>query len=1743
MNVRTPQFHLRKRVYFVVFALILLTSGSFVVDAFKYDDLKNGLARSFQSVSHANTASLSSVFSFFKNIFGEEERSSVAVINPATTSKQKPNPISVSSSTSVSYAVTADTTSSNPVYITQNVPAITYTPSVTQAEFDYRINELQNKFSDRLLRQTDTIYTSRSKALEKLSNTELVNATLSASALSNSTLTDTIFKGLASFLGDVYVMGNVGIGTTTPEYALDVNGTARFSSLVTGGQTIGGDFSVTGVTNLATTTISGGLTVIGNTQITSGGQLTVGDKIIAPGEIGLGTSSPAAKLAIQSTNPNQTALLVVGNSSQVSPLMDMTDSSGNNFFHISADGKVGVGTSTQNSKFSVDGDIDITSSLKINGTSVFSRDALQNLNIGVSNSFPGGSGNIIVGNNNISTSTWAKNAVFGSENRVSSDLGVAIGFENVVSSYFGTALGLGNTASGAESTAVGRLNTTGGMGSSAFGFQSSAPGYAATALGVRSVAAGSNSVALGGGAWDNVSTLGEWSFGGGSNILVSGNHSTALGRSIRIGNPMRSFSVSSGGTSITLSGGNYTSEFLNNSTVIFTGSNNHQNSLSVTKTISNVAYNSGSNSTTFSISSPIDTTTVSGRVTSQTSVMYSTAVGYNNIITASSSTVFGNGITNAVTNSTMIGPSDTAKLTILFSGNVGIGTTTPNAKLEIDAAASGIGQIIKANATTPGDLTQWQGSTGAVLASINKDGEFSVTGSRTTTINKFGVVQISSGGLFKVTGQTGNGYGLSLDDYTMIGSDSFQRRFNTDYTFKNWSGNTGSYVFTNDATVVPLKVKAASSQTANLQEWQNSAGTALTVVDANGNVGIGTTTPQSILDIASNAPVFRLNSTNNGGGDTKINIGHLSDTNNGTINYNTVSAKLFLDNNYGATGSILGAIALRQNIGGTMTEVLSLAAGNVGVGTSSPSTKLDVNGTGRFLGNLAVGSPSLNVPGKVTLWSGGGNPTAIESLNDDGSVSWSISKTGATVFSTFSVRSFTVQSSDGSRTPFVSNPYTANWNTFNGQSSFTNNVGIGTTSPLAKLDIYGTAGSADIFAVSSSTNARLFTVAANGRVGIGNVSPGYNLDVTGNARIGTQLYANDIRSLSGPIYFNSSVNMGSPYTFTAGSGMYVTGGSLDVRVNITNGAGTSGNVTFVPSTRDRVAIVAKGLDSGQTGNLQEWQDSNGNVLSVIDKNGNVGIGTTNPTNKLEVNGTAKVNGTTFGNNYAIDFNESDGIGSPGTLNYTAGNGQLTVRATNGFTITSPAGAATLNFGFNPAVTAQILTSGQGIQYSGFGSSSVGWITKGAAGQTADLQRWQNSSGTVLASVNSTGKGTFDTLSTGGANKKIFFGDPGNWIQREVDGATAINGPGNATGGAVKIYSTSNTGTPIASFDTNNTGGVSLWKSTINGSLNVLTGNVGIGTTSPISKLSITQSSDAVSGGISLSAVGGQTRSLYMDSSNILHFVGNGTDGTLNASGAWTDSSDVSYKSNILDIKYGLDAVRLLQPRSYIMNGSGAQQIGFIAQEMEKIIPEVVSGEEGHKGIAYGQLTAVAIQAIKELDIKVSNIDELITNPSAHDSFVSSLAIVFEKLGLRIQDGIGYMRALVVDSITSKEVITDKLCVGDVCITQEEFKIMIQNGGAQFSTPDPEIIDETIGTGTTTATTTDITIEDESVEPNVTSGGSATSPVMPLVDEDEQSPVIEESTPDAPEIANQADSTAEETPVEALSTDVFDTGIE
>lgn len=100
---------------------------------------------------------------------------------------------------------------------------------------------------------------------------------------------------------------------------------------------------------------------------------------------------------------------------------------------------------------------------------------------------------------------------------------------------------------------------------------------------------------------------------------------------------------------------------------------------------------------------------------------------------------------------------------------------------------------------------------------------------------------------------------------------------------------------------------------------------------------------------------------------------------------------------------------------------------------------------------------------------------------------------------------------------------------------------------------------------------------------------------------------------------------------------------------------------------------------------------------------------------------------------------------------------------------------------------------------------------------------------------------------------------------------------------------------------------------------------------------------------------------------------------LTAAGVWTNASDRRLKTNISTTKYGLDAVMQLRPVDYDMKKGGEQQVGFIAQEVQNIIPEVVSGKEGdlEKGetlaVAYGQMVAVLTKAIQEQQTQIEEL--------------------------------------------------------------------------------------------------------------------------------------------------------------------------
>jgi len=103
-------------------------------------------------------------------------------------------------------------------------------------------------------------------------------------------------------------------------------------------------------------------------------------------------------------------------------------------------------------------------------------------------------------------------------------------------------------------------------------------------------------------------------------------------------------------------------------------------------------------------------------------------------------------------------------------------------------------------------------------------------------------------------------------------------------------------------------------------------------------------------------------------------------------------------------------------------------------------------------------------------------------------------------------------------------------------------------------------------------------------------------------------------------------------------------------------------------------------------------------------------------------------------------------------------------------------------------------------------------------------------------------------------------------------------------------------------------------------------------------------------------------------------------GTVVGSGPYVDSSDARFKKNIKPLEQALDKVCALRGVSYDLrldefphkNFGNDTQIGWIAQEVEKIAPElVVEDAEGYKAVAYARSTALLGSAIAELRAEMS----------------------------------------------------------------------------------------------------------------------------------------------------------------------------
>ncbi len=106
-------------------------------------------------------------------------------------------------------------------------------------------------------------------------------------------------------------------------------------------------------------------------------------------------------------------------------------------------------------------------------------------------------------------------------------------------------------------------------------------------------------------------------------------------------------------------------------------------------------------------------------------------------------------------------------------------------------------------------------------------------------------------------------------------------------------------------------------------------------------------------------------------------------------------------------------------------------------------------------------------------------------------------------------------------------------------------------------------------------------------------------------------------------------------------------------------------------------------------------------------------------------------------------------------------------------------------------------------------------------------------------------------------------------------------------------------------------------------------------------------------------------------------LNDGTD--LTASGSITAvsfiySSDARLKENVKRLDNALEKIQALEGVSFNWKSSGASEIGLIAQDVERVVPElVVTSDEGLKAVKYGNIVALLIEAVKDQQAEIDSL--------------------------------------------------------------------------------------------------------------------------------------------------------------------------
>jgi hypothetical protein len=527
------------------------------------------------------------------------------------------------------------------------------------------------------------------------------------------------------------------------------------------------------------------------------------------------------------------------------------------------------------------------------------------------------------------------------------------------------------------------------------------------------------------------------------------------------------------------------------------------------------------------------------------------------------------------------------------SGNVGIGTTSPTSLLELlknNPNGGGFLNIINTNTAMTGKIADINFKLSDSAGTIKNAGYIQVI---PDTVN---IASGASMAFFTRKGDTDPTESMRISNTGNVGIGTTSPT-SAKLQVKGDNGTAIGYFFNNTGLagqVLGLAVEAGTNTSDYALSIASSLGTPYLRVRGDGNVGIGTTSPSSILDIREG------NRTN---GSNITNFGVYTTTAQSTDVGGTIGlGGLFNGSAIAPFGSIRGGKenSISGNYAGylafqTIANNESLAermritsTGNVGIGTTSPESGW-----------------KFDVAGIATMGSTAGNGRLY------------ISTEGTTNGATYiQARNLTVA------TPL---------HFFSSVNYFQANVGIGTTAPQSPLHIIAassadnalfqewsyTSASTDIFSlmlkqtvtanvvrynfsmVNNSTAYDNMLVFDRGNIGIGTTSPSYSLDVDSNQTVYTARF-NQPSTLTNAY---NAVSWNGSHTSVVG--YIVTGGSTVSNPALRNSFGigtqTSDPLVFLTSDAERMRITSGGfVNINNTANTTYQLYVNGTIYATGD---------------------------------------------------------------------------------------------------------------------------------------------------------------------------------------------------------------------------------------------------------------------------------------------------------------------------------------------------------------------------------------------------------------------------------------------------------------------------------------------------------------------------------------------------------------